>query len=576
MKKRNESIGLINILLRSLALAWKTGPAYAIIRIVSETLMAVVPVALSTICAAMIGGLTSIDSELTISVSVLLIVFMLIQALSVMIGNLGRYCSVIHSDLLVEKMHLILEEKNLSIGIEHFDSPERIDMMHAAQKYIYSVISIAYAGFRGISSLIGAIVAFVYLADLNVLCALAIVVASTPQLIISQKMAKESHEWQMSHMSQERMKNYIFALSSQKGFAFDSRLFNIGDYILKKYLSIWNSIFASKKCLEKRKFIFHICSELIPCIAMGVLLYMVICGVRQGDIVPSSLILYYGLSSALASSVVYFGDAAMQVYDEKLKASVLYKYLDIESHENVEGGVFIDGIESIEFRRVWFKYPGTEKNVIKNLSFKVHKGEHVSLIGKNGSGKSTIVKLLIRLYDIDEGEILINGIDIQHININSLRSAFSVLFQESVLTAFSAKENIELSDRSRWNTEHSIEAIKSVLASIGARDVIEKVGEDLSRGLSRQFPDGTELSGGEQKKILIARTLCRNCDALILDEPTNSIHEQSVADLRQVLSALATEKMIIIITHDMNVAKWADRIMKLEDGRICDTINQTM
>jgi len=223
-----------------------------------------------------------------------------------------------------------------------------------------------------------------------------------------------------------------------------------------------------------------------------------------------------------------------------------------------------------EFRDVSFRYPGSERVVINRLNFHLHPGERVALIGENGQGKTTIVKLITRLYDPSEGQILLDGVDLREYDLEDLYREIGVIFQDFMRYEMTARENIavgkieELADL----TILSNAAHKSL-----ANEVIAKLPAGYDQMLGRRFEGGVDLSGGEWQKIALARAYLRDAQVLILDEPTAALDARSEYEVFQRFAELTTGKMALFISHRFSTVRMADRIVVLENGRIAEEGN---
>jgi ATP-binding cassette subfamily B protein len=225
----------------------------------------------------------------------------------------------------------------------------------------------------------------------------------------------------------------------------------------------------------------------------------------------------------------------------------------------------------IEFRDVSFTYPGKDPETeaaLKNVSFALYAGEAIALVGRNGAGKTTIVKLLTRLYDPDEGDIFIGGRNIKEYDLKELREEVGVIFQDYVTYHLNARENIGVG---RVAEIDNLSLVDTAAQKSGARAAIEKLPAGYETMLGKWFEDGTELSGGEWQKVALARAFMRDARILILDEPTSSLDAQAEYDVFAKFRVLTKGKTAIFISHRFSTVRLADRILVLENGKIIET-----
>ena len=220
-----------------------------------------------------------------------------------------------------------------------------------------------------------------------------------------------------------------------------------------------------------------------------------------------------------------------------------------------------------EFRDVSFSYPGTTRAVIDRLNFTLHPGERVALIGENGEGKTTIVKLMTRLYDPTAGQILLDGIDLREYTLEDLYREIGVIFQDFMRYEMTARENIAVG---RIEELSSTESIMSAAHKSLADEVIAKLPGSYDQMLGRRFVDGVDLSGGEWQRLALARAYLRDAQLLILDEPTAALDARSEFEVFERFAELTQGKMSLFISHRFSTVRMADRIVVLSKGKIAE------
>ena len=227
-------------------------------------------------------------------------------------------------------------------------------------------------------------------------------------------------------------------------------------------------------------------------------------------------------------------------------------------------------VRGFEFRNVSFKYPGSSRLILNGLNFHLQPGERVALIGENGQGKTTIVKLITRLYDPTEGQILLDGIDLREYSLEDLHRNIGVIFQDFMRYEMTARENIAVGSVDRIQQQDDIElaAHKSL-----ADTVVSKLPAGYDQMLGRRFEGGVELSGGEWQKMALARAYLRDAQLLILDEPTAALDARSELEVFERFAELTEGKMALLISHRFSTVRMADRIVVLSGGRLIEEGN---
>jgi ATP-binding cassette, subfamily B, bacterial len=223
--------------------------------------------------------------------------------------------------------------------------------------------------------------------------------------------------------------------------------------------------------------------------------------------------------------------------------------------------------QGFEFRDVCFRYPGTERMVIDRLNFHLRLGERVALIGENGQGKTTIVKLITRLYDPTAGEILLDGVDLREYDLEDLYREIGVIFQDFMRYEMTARENIAVGKIGELD---NVDLLKSAAQKSLADEVIARLSRGYEQILGRRFEGGVDLSGGEWQKLALARAYLRDSQLLILDEPTAALDARSEYQVFQRFAELTAGKMALFISHRFSTVRMADRIVVLENGRIAE------
>lgn len=271
-----------------------------------------------------------------------------------------------------------------------------------------------------------------------------------------------------------------------------------------------------------------------------------------------------------ANKAKNFAHNITRLFEANLFVQTYFGIIDIESKINLNNkGIKLDKniIPKIEFRNVSFKYPNTEKYVYENLNIIINPGDDIALVGENGAGKTTFVKLLARFYDVTEGQILVNGINIKDLNLKSWLDNLGILFQDFNKYAYSVKENIELGIA---ESKISNDELAKYGQQAGASEFIESYDKKYETVLSKAYDGGTEPSGGQWQRIALARAFYRNANVLILDEPTSAIDAKGEYEIFKEIEKTQENKTTIIISHRFSTVRNADKIYVIEHGKIIE------
>lgn len=370
------------------------------------------------------------------------------------------------------------------------------------------------------------------------------------------------------------LENYIDTYHSGK----DIRLYRQGDLIRSEMGKLLRDGREPMKRLKGIEFRYNGLGSLAG-FAMNLTIYLTV-GMRAlaGLFPVGSIVQYVGGIGQFVSGFTTFA-AQITLLNSNVEAlELILRYLGMGEPEEKSGLIgrgggqcggktvleeplrSADSLE-IEFRNVSFTYPGTESKALDNLSFAIHPGEKLAVVGVNGSGKTTMIKLLCGLYEPDQGEILVNGRDIRELDQEACRKLFGVVFQDFQLFSFGLGQN--LAGSRIYDGERARAALEE--AGFGAR----LAGMDLETSLYKDFnPQGVEISGGEAQKIAIARALYRQAPILILDEPTAALDPQAEYEVYEKLNHISENRTAIFISHRMSSCRFCGRILVLDGGRL--------
>lgn len=329
----------------------------------------------------------------------------------------------------------------------------------------------------------------------------------------------------------------------------------------RETIHIINETYTMQKSIRNKKVAQLIISSIESVLIISYLGYQVIGGKIWIDTFIVSQTAYMQMKSAILGLL----SISNSVYENELYASNYMEFMEAE--ETISSGKLSlnsSRICTIEFLNVSFRYPNGKNFALENVSFKINKGEKVLITGMNGAGKTTIIKLLLRLYEPTCGTILLNGIDLKEYQLADLRNSFSVLFQDYAVYAFSIYENLVLSRKT------DEDQIKSVVKKVGLQGLIEQLPEGINTPISCQLENGgVELSGGEKQRLAVGRTLLKNSSFLILDEPTSNLDSVTANKLVCELLNYA-EVSIISISHQLSYASKFSKIIVLDYGSIAE------
>lgn len=343
------------------------------------------------------------------------------------------------------------------------------------------------------------------------------------------------------------------------------RLFNLKDMILNAYKNVIDKRKSFSLRAVNKTFRKSLLSVIILIIAQGIFAYTLILSFKNGSVDTGSFLMYL----TLMLQFVLMADRAIEDYEffvvnQTIYVENLYDLLETDKLNITHGDRDrLSGAVDIEFKNVTFAYPNTDKKVLDNLSFKIAKNETIALVGNNGEGKSTIINLLVRLYRPDEGEILLNGVNINEFKEEELYKMFACIFQQVNIYPYTLGNNISMHET------YDLERAKRAIEDVGLKERIEEEKNAYERNMSHEVAkDALELSGGQEQKLAISRAVYKDSPILILDEPTANLDALAEHEIYSKLNDLREDRTSIYISHRLSSTKFCDRIILLKGGRI--------
>ncbi len=567
MKQLKE---FVYIILYSLKVSFAASGLYTITRIAFKLFVVVLPVLNAYLTKNIINILVVERShEAFHSLVFLFICSMIINVMTAIIGNMVDYISNIHNVMVQNYMEVKISQKASSMDLQFFDSGEFYDKLANAKRDIASIINIIWSIIDGMGTIFTFGAAFIILAEINPLIGFITTLMVVPNIILNKKYVKKLYIWEKENVVKERKLNYLFDVMTAKKYAQDIRIWNLKHYFLSDFKNTWNGWFNDKKTLIKKRSIYSILLNMLPIISSSLFLLWIGLDTYIGGKKPGDFTLYTGqllqLQNALTALMLYI----ISIYDNRLKIDNINAFMSLENVIEYLGNKDLEEIATIEFISVSFAYPGSKKKAIDNLTLKINKFDRVALIGLNGSGKTTFIKLLLRFYDPQSGIILINGKDIREYNIINLRKKFGVMFQEYNIYEFSLKDNIIISDLNKENKSDSV--VENSLIKSEANDFVKMLPNGINTYISKKFSEeGVVLSKGQEQKIALARMFYEEAEIMLLDEPSASLDPEAEYKIFETMNLLAADKTVIFISHRLANIKMAKRIIVLEHGKLIE------
>ena len=498
--------------------------------------------------------------------------------LTSLLSTLGNIVQQLLQERVSNKIQLLVLEKSNTLDLSFFEHPEYYDKLsQATDQSTYQPVSMISQTFDLFRTLVTLFSVIAILLQLEWWLAIVALLIPIPAFISSAKYGWMGYQRMRRQSPERRRMSYIQSLMTTDTYNKEIKLFTLGGYFIEQFRKLALKFYEENKRLVIRRYLMNfVWTGLTGAANTAIYLYVAIRAVT-GALGISGLIAYTQAAVQAGQSFQNLLNGISNTYENNLYINTLFDFLAYEPRivsppipEPVVASEQVKGL-SIEFRDVSFTYPGKDpltQYALKHVSFNIEAGESIALVGRNGAGKTTMVKLLTRLYDPDEGEILIGGRNIKEYDLRELREQVGVIFQDYVTYFMSARENIgvgriaEIEDR---------ELVTSAARKSGANAVIERLPEQYDTMLGKWFDKGTQLSGGEWQKVALARAFMRDARILILDEPTSSLDAQAESEVFSHFRTLTEGKTAVFISHRFSTVRLADRIFVLENGTILES-----
>ena len=475
-----------------------------------------------------------------------------------------------------EKIHshfnqLLLKKTDSLAGLEFFEDKSfqnRVDILREETKR--RPMNLVYIVTDSLKELITIISILIFLGSISFGLSLIMICSVLPQVIFAFYSEKKVWDYSLFQSEEARKMSRISALCLDTSAAKEARVFGFGNYLFEKFSFLARSFYANMANLRKKQFLasipYSVCALAGQLMTIGWIAWQL----RQGAFsIPVILVMIQSLHFLQREVLSLIQDMTMLSsslsYFETFRSFLSQKDALSQSHSALP----LEAVQSIEFQNVSFGYG--KKPVLKGLSCHIQAGEKIAIVGANGSGKSSLMKLLCRFYDPEDGVIKINGIDLRDFDLSQWRNHLSAVFQDYGKYPFTLGENIGIASPLNIDDESRLtEALKKS----GLGYLLERFPQGLRSLLTKEF-GGEELSFGEWQKLAIARLFFRDSPLIIMDEPTASLDPNSEYEVFQRLLHAFDGKTIFLITHRLNSVKRCDRILLLKEGQIVEEGSHT-
>jgi ATP-binding cassette subfamily B protein len=518
-------------------------------------------VSFDSITAALQGG--QLDRLLW-----LLIVEFMLAISSDLLGRMISYSGALLSELFTNAISIKLMEHAATLDLEDFEDPGLQDKLDRARRQTMGRMNLMSQLFGQLQDVI-TVIAFaasllVYAPSLIVLLVVALIPAFVGEAHFNALGYSLNFQW----TPERRQLEYIRQMGTSVETAKEVKVFNINRFFITRFRELSSKLFVANRKLTRRRAFWGTLLAALGTMGYHAAFAYIAWRTVKGDFSIGDLTFLAGsfrrLRQLLEGLLVGFS----QVAGQALYLDDLFSFFEIKPkvHSPANALPVPQPISrGFVFENVGFRYPDAERWALRSLDFELRAGEVLALVGENGGGKTTLVKLLARLYDPHEGRILLDGRDLRDYDLEDLRANIGVIFQDFVRYHLTAGENIGVG---QIDAMHDIARIREAAQRAFADQVIEPLPQGYYQRIGRRFKSGVELSGGQWQKIAIGRAYMRDAQVMILDEPTAALDARSEFEVFQRFKELSNKRTAVLISHRFSSVRMADRILVLNEGRL--------
>ncbi len=550
-------------------MVWECGPKTVIWSMALRVALALMPVAILEVSRWLINAIVMFRHQHTALPQFFWWIVVLEFALASLAAFLSRgvgFCDSLLGDLYLQHISVRVIEHASKLDITAFENPDFYDRLERAKAQATDRIAMIQMVGTLIQLVLTTVSLSLLIAKYSPWLLLLLIAGTIPALLGESHFAFLGYAKNFMQTPLRRKMDYLRDLGGSKEAAKELKLFGLRDFLIESFSGMANTIFDQNVDLSKRKLAAGTFLSLLATAGYYSAYALVLWDTIRGRFEIAVLVILTTAILQVSANLQQIFVNASGVADQALFLTDLLGFFAMEPTVRSKP----DAIkiprpirQGVEFRNVSFAYPGTTRLVLKDFNFHLRPGERVALIGENGQGKTTIVKLITRLYDPTEGQILIDGVDLREYDMEDLCHEIGVIFQDYMRYEMTARDNIAVG---RIEERDRLDLIEQAAQMSLADEAIARLPAGIDQQLGRRFEGGVDLSGGEWQRMALARAYLRDAQLLILDEPTAALDARSEQEVFQRFAELTKGKMALLISHRFSTVKMTDRIVVLSHG----------
>jgi ATP-binding cassette subfamily B protein len=555
-----------------LSILWESGRAVVSWGVALRVVVAVLPFAIAKVAQYIINDIAGVlrGAALPSNFWILVATEVTLNVVAGLITRAIDYSDSLLANRYTQYVSVRVMEQAARLDLTTYENPLFYDRLERARVQATDRLAMIQQMGRLIQQIITTLVFSAALAWASPWLVLLLAVGVLPSFVGETHYAFLGYAKNFRQTPAKRQMDYLRQVAGSREGAKEVKLFGLSTFFTDRFKTLANQIYREDVALSRSKLIVGGLLGVLGTLGYyGAYVYVIWRTLKGAYDIGQFTFLTAAIQQASSNLQQVFSTAS-GIADQALFLTDLIAFFDMQPTVQSKPGALPVPTKirvGFEFQNVSFAYPGTNRAVLKNFSLTLSPGERIALIGENGEGKTTVVKLITRLYDPTEGQILLDGVDLREYSIEDLHRQIGVIFQDFMRFEMTARENIAVG---RVDQGHQQEDIVLAAQKSLADTVVTKLAGGYDQMLGRRFEGGVELSGGEWQKMALARAYLRDAQLLILDEPTAALDARSELEVFERFAELTTGKMALLISHRFSTVRMADRIVVLSRGRLLE------
>ncbi len=571
--KWSERLGALRKIPPVLRMVWTCAPEVVVLGSAARIVVSVIPVSLLRVTQIIIDA---IDRHIWYHTALphafwwLVALEFVLAGLSAMLGRVLGYFDTVLADKFTRHISTRIMEHASRLDLTRYEDPLFYDKMERARAQGTDRVMLVQMMGRFIQDLIGAVSLAIGIGFFSPLLLVFLIVCVVPAFLGETHFAFLGYSLSFEQTPARRQMEYLRILGGSRESAKELKLFGLGPFLVGRYKVLSDELHRQNVGLARRKLVFGVFLTVLGTLGYYGGYAFVIYQTVIGALTIGQLTFLAGAIAGASAGIQAVFTTFSGIADQALFLTDLVDFFAVEPTIRSKPGALVAPRpirQGIEFKNVSFSYPGNRRKILSGINLRIEPQERVALVGENGQGKTTVVKLLTRLYDPTEGQILLDGVDLREYNLEDLWKEIGVIFQDFVHYEMTVSENIGVG---RIEDAQNPFRIRAAAIKTFAESVIQKLPKGYDQPLGCRFEGGVDLSGGEWQKIALARAYLRDAQLLVLDEPTAALDARAENEVFERFAELTKGKMALLISHRFSTVRMADRILVLQKGGIAE------